>query len=182
MMRPFARFDELLARYPASFRCKVEAYCESTAGEGAVLGLEARDAVEIANGYDPLDELPAKRHQPIRRATAATATRPGAVALSTTDDPLKQIPPRTYVEVLTGEVVPANGWISCPLPDHEDRTPSFQVLDSHWRCFGCGRGGGIIDLAATLYGIEPRGPGYWRLRDLILERLVWAPLHHEVIS
>ena len=51
------------------------------------------------------------------------------------------------------------------------------MLDSHWRCFGCNRGGGIIDLAAALYGIEPRGESYWRLRDRIFEALVWAPLN-----
>ena len=53
------------------------------------------------------------------------------------------------------------------------------MLSSHWRCFGCNRGGGVIDLAAALYGIDPRGRGYWRLRDLILERLLWAPIHPE---
>jgi hypothetical protein len=119
---------------------------------------------------------PPKRHHPARRSTAATSTRPGTVALSS-DDPLKNIEPRVYVEVLTGEAVPSNGWMRCPLSDHEDTTASFQVLHSHWRCFGCGRGGGIIDLASALHGIEPRGRGYWRLRDLILERVLWAPLN-----
>lgn len=179
--RPFDRFHALLARYPAEFSARVDAHCETaTAGEWRLLALEARDAVELANGYDPLDDPPReKRHQPARRSTAATSTRPGSVALSTTDDPLKQIPPRVYVEALTRETVPANGWLRCPLPDHEDTTPSFQVLESHWRCFGCNRGGSAIDLAAALYGIEPRGSDYWRLRDLVLEALVWAPLHHE---
>jgi hypothetical protein len=121
---------------------------------------------------------PPRRHQPQQRSTMAASANPGAVALLS-DDPLKKMEPRLYVEALTGEAVPANGWLRCPLPDHEDATPSFQVLQSHWRCFGCGRGGGVIDLAAALYGIEPRGAGYWRLRDLILERLLWAPIHPE---
>jgi CHC2 zinc finger len=119
-----------------------------------------------------------KRHQPRQRSSAATSTHSGTVVLSS-DDPLKSIEPRVYVEALTGETVPPNGWLRCPLPDHEDTTPSFQVLHSHWRCFGCGRGGGVIDLASALHGIEPRGSGYWRLRDLILERLLWAPIHPE---
>jgi CHC2 zinc finger len=84
-------------------------------------------------------------------------------------DPLKAIPPVVYVEALTGEEVPRNGYLRCPLPDHEDRSPSFQVLSSHWRCFGCNRGGGIIDLAAAVHCIEPRGRGYWELRDLIVD-------------
>ena len=119
---------------------------------------------------------PPKRHQPRQRSTAATSARPRAVSLSS-DDPLKNIEPRLYVEALTGEVVPASGWLSCPLPDHEDRTPSFQVLASHWRCFGCGRGGSVIDFAAAWYGIAPRGRGYWELRDLIVEALGGATLY-----
>jgi hypothetical protein len=178
--RPFERFHAALAGYPAEFLALVDAHSETaTPGEWRVLALEARDAVELANGYDPLDELPEKRHQPRRRSTAATSTSAGSLVLAT-DDPLKQIEPRVYVEAMAGEVVPASGWISCPLPDHDDHTPSFQVLDSHWRCFGCGRGGGIIDLGAALYGVEPRGESYWRLRDRILEVLVWSPLRHEV--
>jgi hypothetical protein len=90
-------------------------------------------------------------------------------------DPLKSIAPVVYVQALTGEEVPRNGYLCCPLPDHEDEHPSFQVLDSHRRCFGCNRGGGIIDLGAALYGIQPRGRGYWELRDLIIEALEGAP-------
>jgi hypothetical protein len=118
---------------------------------------------------------PPKRHQPQQRSTAATSAKPGSVRLSS-HDPLKKIEPRLYVEALTGETVPVNGWLRCPLPDHDDTTPSFQVLQSHWRCFGCNRGGDIIKLAEALYGVEARGRGYWQLRDRILERLLWAPI------
>ncbi len=38
----------------------------------------------------------------------------------------------------------------CPLPDHEDRTPSFYIypneIGSRWWCYGCGRGGDVVDL------------------------------------
>jgi hypothetical protein len=35
----------------------------------------------------------------------------------------------------------------CPLPDHDDKTPSFFVFsDGRWRCFGCSRGGDVVDL------------------------------------
>jgi hypothetical protein len=105
------------------------------------------------------------------RSTAATSTRPGTVEFSRSDDPLKAVPPAVYVEALTGEVVPVSGWLNCPLPDHEDRTPSFQVLESHWRCFGCGRGGSIVDLAAALYGLEPRGSGYRAIRERLMAEL-----------
>ena len=42
-------------------------------------------------------------------------------------DPLRQIPPVEYVEALAGEAVPANGWMRCPFPGHDDATPSFKV-------------------------------------------------------
>jgi hypothetical protein len=35
----------------------------------------------------------------------------------------------------------------CPLPDHEDSTPSFYIYpDRRYWCFGCTRGGDVIDL------------------------------------
>jgi hypothetical protein len=40
-------------------------------------------------------------------------------------------------------------WFSgrCPLPDHEDRTPSFYLYPPRrYYCFGCGRGGDAVDL------------------------------------
>jgi hypothetical protein len=37
----------------------------------------------------------------------------------------------------------------CPLPDHDERTASFTVYpgDRGWWCYGCGRGGDVVDLA-----------------------------------
>jgi DNA primase len=37
---------------------------------------------------------------------------------------------------------------SCPSPNHEDDTPSFTVYpeSSRWHCFGCSRGGDLLDL------------------------------------
>ncbi len=46
-------------------------------------------------------------------------------------------------------------WVGrCPLPDHEDRTPSFTVnpeKNLFW-CFGCLRGGDVIELARFAWG------------------------------
>lgn len=95
-------------------------------------------------------------HPPQQRSTFATSTRPGSVALSH-GDPLKTIPPVEYVERLTGWTVPANGFIHCPFPGHEDRTPSFRVYGDHTWCFGCGRGGGdIYGFGGALYDLDPR--------------------------
>lgn len=43
----------------------------------------------------------------------------------------------------------------CPLPDHEDSTPSFWVYPEtrSWYCFGCRRGGDVIEYA-KLRGID----------------------------
>lgn len=49
------------------------------------------------------------------------------------------------------DLVPLGGeaWFTgrCPLPDHEDRTPSFYVYPPgrYW-CYGCQRGGDVVDL------------------------------------
>jgi DNA primase len=49
-------------------------------------------------------------------------------------------------------------WVGrCPLPDHEERTPSFTVHPERnfWYCFGaCQRGGDVIDLARYAWGYE----------------------------
>ena len=35
----------------------------------------------------------------------------------------------------------------CPLPDHDDNDPSFYIYPTgRWWCYGCGRGGDVIDL------------------------------------
>src|SRR5215212_2725071 len=35
----------------------------------------------------------------------------------------------------------------CPLPDHDDRNPSFYIYPpGRWHCYGCDRGGDVIDL------------------------------------
>ena len=46
--------------------------------------------------------------------------------------------------------------VSCLLPDHEDRTPSFAVNPEKdlWFCHGCVRGGDAIELARFAWGID----------------------------
>lgn len=79
-------------------------------------------------------------------------------------DPLVEIPTAVYVEAITGEPVPRGGSMRCPLPDHDDRSPSFRAMRNGWRCYGCQRSGSIYDFAAILWGVEPRGPGFRQLQ------------------
>ncbi len=46
-------------------------------------------------------------------------------------------------------------WVGCcPLPDHADRSPSFTVYPEtdSWYCFGCCRGGDVLDLHQLAHG------------------------------
>lgn len=48
-------------------------------------------------------------------------------------------------------------WVArCPLPDHEDKTPSFTVYPetNSWFCYGCLRGGDVVELARYAWGYE----------------------------
>jgi DNA primase len=44
----------------------------------------------------------------------------------------------------------------CPLPDHEERTPSFTVEPAKdvWFCHGCLRGGDVLELARFAWGYD----------------------------
>jgi hypothetical protein len=46
----------------------------------------------------------------------------------------------------------------CPLPDHEERTPSFTVDPAKdvWFCHGCLRGGDVVELARFAWGYDKR--------------------------
>lgn len=112
------------------------------------------------DAYDPADvvgRLP-DPPAPVRREPSST--------LRQVDDPLLAISPPVYVAALTGRDVGRDGKVACPF--HADRTPSLHAYGDPargWTCFGCGRGGTIIDLGAALYGIEPRGSGYHEIRQ-----------------
>src|SRR4051812_14035317 len=82
------------------------------------------------------------------------------------DDPLLAIAPDVYVRRLLGVEIPRHRKVRCPF--HDDRQASLHVYETAqrgWYCFGsCRRGGTIYDLAAPLYGYEPRGEDFVRLR------------------
>jgi hypothetical protein len=83
------------------------------------------------------------------------------------------------------EPLGGNAWFTgrCPLPDHEDKTPSFYIYPpGRFHCYGCGRGGDVVDLEfhcgdygelweamialSVEYGVElPRQPQRWHEKD-----------------
>jgi hypothetical protein len=94
-------------------------------------------------------------HAPLPRAPA----RPARAPADDSDDVLRSIAPPDYVQALAGVEVPVHGMIQCPLPGHEDRTPSFKVYrdpEQGVYCFGCGAGGDIYAFAAALWDMSTR--------------------------
>jgi DNA primase len=90
---------------------------------------------------------------------------------------------RRYVPDL--EPLGGRAWFTgrCPLPDHEDKTPSFYIYPPgrYW-CYGCDRGGDVVDLEffcgdygelweamislAVEYNVElPERPRSWRRKQ-----------------
>jgi hypothetical protein len=59
--------------------------------------------------------------------------------------PIEEVARRyTHLEAFGGKA-----WFTgrCPLPDHEDKTPSFYIYPSgRYHCYGCGGSGDVVDL------------------------------------
>ncbi len=67
------------------------------------------------------------------------------------------LPLERYITLATGAVLERRGkelWCCCPLPGHEERTPSFAVNEAKgvFYCFGCHRSGDLFTFAAHLHG------------------------------
>lgn len=68
-------------------------------------------------------------------------------------------------------------WVGlCPLPDHDEKTPSFTVYaddERGWWCFGCNRGGDVLDLHQLAHGLSEK----WEaLVSLAVERNIELPV------
>ncbi|WP_249011194.1 CHC2 zinc finger domain-containing protein [Conexibacter sp. DBS9H8] len=86
---------------------------------------------------------------------------------------LRELPAAEYVRALTGREPNREGKVRCVF--HEERTPSLQLYpDGSWCCFGCGRGGTIVDFAAGIWGLGTKGPDFLRVRDRLAEELLGA--------
>ena len=129
---------------------------------------------------DPIPPAPPERPAPSRtiRWDASWSKR----AKSTRDphlsgqpynrdtDPLLALDLREVWEQLTGEDLRFNR-SRCPHPKHEDRIPACKVYADGFRCWACEASGSIVDLGAVLFGIEPRGAGFFRVREELFRAL-----------
>jgi hypothetical protein len=120
----------------------------------------------LLEGRAPSQAPRRARCVPVRTSSEVRRLRPP------TDDPVKAIPLAVAFEAIAGETVPLSGMTRCPSADHEDSTPSCHVSADVFYCFGCGRGGSLIDLAGLLWGIEPRGAGFREIRERLEAELL----------
>jgi CHC2-type zinc finger protein len=119
-----------------------------------LIELDEQLGVEVAELDRRLPALPAE-----------PAVPPCSSSRAAGEDRLLEVPPRVYVERLTGAPVGRDGKVRCPF--HEDRTPSLHVYEDPqrgWFCFGCRRGGSIYDFASLLLGRGTRGEDFLELR------------------
>lgn len=65
---------------------------------------------------------------------------------------VKDIPFEEIQQAFNGEEV-RRGKILCPF--HDEKTPSFQIFDDGFKCFGCGVYGDGTDFVSKLEGIKP---------------------------
>ena len=103
---------------------------------------------------------------PPRQPPTPPATR---AARGELDGLLLAIPAATYIPALTGRQPNLAGKIHCPF--HDDNSPSLQLYDHDWYCFGCRIGGSIYDFGAHLWALQPRGQQFLQLRQRLATEL-----------
>jgi hypothetical protein len=124
-----------------------------------------------------LAELTAGLPAPPHRSQPGAGPRRAATGVL--DQQLLAIPAAAYVEALTGLRPNRAGKVCCPF--HDDSTPSLQLYDHGWYCFGaCHTGGSIYDFGALLFGLDARGHQFLALRQRLATELQVAPASDRV--
>jgi len=79
---------------------------------------------------------------------------------------------------LLGIKLPPKGMARCPLPGHDDSTPSFEVRNEgrHWRCYGCDRNGGAIDLVMAYQGVPFLEAKNWLAKKIGISSSRWSSM------
>jgi len=139
----------------------------------AVAVAHERRQVAAVLGLDPPASKIPVRWSPSweKRAKVVRTLGPDAQTYDRATDPLRDLDLREVWPLLTGEEANRAGRVRCPHPDHEDRWPDCHLYPTRWRCYGCNRRGDIIDLGGLLYGLEPRGSDFFRIRRQLLDAL-----------
>jgi hypothetical protein len=96
--------------------------------------------------------------------------------------PLEALAPREWFAALEPDrPITRYGYARCPL--HDEEIPSLKLYDAPgegWYCWGCGRGGDLIEYAAwRLHGRPARqldGPRFAELQDWLRARLGGLPV------
>jgi hypothetical protein len=111
--------------------------------------LEGWPAVEEYHNPNPANTLNPRRYRGISYTTPINAAKDAVPGIDLAD---RLCGPGQMRRV--GEKWAAR----CPLPDHEDKTPSFTVYPetNSWYCFGCLRGGDVVELYRLAEGYEER--------------------------
>lgn len=125
-----------------------------------LLALRQDARYTLAQLLDELPPTPGARND---------APPPRSVIRTELDSRLRAIPASDYVLALTGREPDRQGKVLCPF--HKETHASLQLYrDGSFYCFGCGRGGSIIDFAAALWGCGTRGEDFLALRANLARR------------
>lgn len=115
------------------------------------------------------DELTRRQRIATRSAMAPEWPRSRDI-FARIDDVKTRWPIDVYCEALLGVRLERHGRTAkacCPLPGHQEKSPSFTVWleDNHAWCFGCQRGGDVIALTKLMFGFDRITDALRRLED-----------------
>jgi hypothetical protein len=172
----YASYDRTrFMRVPGSRNFKSGRYCQVVYAD---LTSRAYDVRDLVGGLadPPADDPRAPKR--IRRRQVQPSPRRARI-----DDPIDQWTPREYFAALCGITEYDHaGKAPCPLDDHADPRPSCWVgetAEAGWFCYGCSRGGRIVDLASLMiggpWGVDLRGEAFKTARAE-LERRLGVPI------
>ena len=75
-----------------------------------------------------------------------------AMAIYLSDQIKELLTPKEVVERY-GFEINRSGFIKCPFHTGDDHG-SLKIYPNNWHCFGCGKGGSVIDFAQELFGLD----------------------------
>lgn len=85
-----------------------------------------------------------------------------------------------YVKLSKGKFLPGHERrtgegvkISCPIPGHRDTHPSafLNTEKNVWNCGACNEGGDVLTIAGFAYGLDPKGPECYQIKQRLAREL-----------